>query len=462
VASRILRTGAPAREDAWNEVDGPIAAPIRDRLGVRSSVGSPIVVEGKVWGALFVHVTRQARLPPETEARLSQFTRLVATAIANAQARVELQRLAEEQGALLRVAELVARGAPPAEVFETVAEELGKLTHVEGAKMLRYEPGETAAFVGSWGPLEAGIPAGARLSHRGTSVTGRVFATGLPARVEDYGCANGEIAEIQRRAGMRSAVGAPIRVAGRLWGALIVGSVQSEPLPPDTEGRMSKFADLVAAAIANTEARSELTESRARIVRTSDEVRRRFERDLHDGVQQRLVSVALDLRGVGATLPLALEQPRAELDRIALTLSDAFEELRELSRGLHPAILRQGGLGPAIGALARRCAVPVDVQVELEGRLPEPVEVAAYFVVSEALANSVKHARASAAAVTVELVGSTLRLVAGDDGIGGADPARGSGLVGLIDRVEALGGTIEIGSVPGQGTTIRVELPAGA
>ena len=248
VATQIVRTGAPAREDAWEEVEGPIAAAVRERLGVRSSVGSPIIVEGEVWGALFVHATRRPRLPPDTEARLGHFTRLVATAIANAQARVDLQRLAEEQGALLRVAELVARGAPPPEVFETVAEELGRLTHVEGAKMLRYEPGETAAFVASWGPLEAGIPAGTRLSAKGTSVTSQVLSTGRPARVEDYADAAGPIAEIQRRAGMRSAVGAPIRVAGHLWGALIVGSVQSEPLPPDTEGRVAKFADLVARA----------------------------------------------------------------------------------------------------------------------------------------------------------------------------------------------------------------------
>jgi signal transduction histidine kinase len=627
VATQILRTGAPAREDAWDEVGGPVAAVVRERLGVRSSVGSPIVVEGQVWGALFVHLTQRRRLPPDTESRLGHFAKLVATAIANAQARVDLQRLADEQGALLRVAELVARGAPPAKVFETVAEELGMLTHVEGAKMLRYEPDATATFVASWGPLEAGIPVGTRLTHEGTSVTSQVFATGQPARVEDYASAEGTIAEIQLRAGMRSAVGAPIRVDGRLWGALLVGSVQSEPLPPDTEGRVAKFADLVAAAIANTEARAdlqllareqsalrrvatlvaqqtspdhalatiaaeiarllevdgsvilryetdgtatvlaswgepdlaayvgtrlpfegdnpaasvwetwrperqdgwegasgrfaelsrqagitsamaspvlvegklwgaivlvtrqatslpddterrtaqftelvaaaignvksraELTASRARIVRTSDEARRRFERDLHDGIQQRLVSVALDLRGVAASLPTDLDEPRAELARIAQTLSDAFDDLRELSRGLHPAILRQGGLRQALAALARRSAVPVDVRVDIEGRLAEPVEVAVYFVVSEALANAAKHARASAATVSIELHRDTLRGAIADDGVGGADPARGSGLVGLIDRVEALGGTLDISSVAGRGTTIRVELP---
>jgi signal transduction histidine kinase len=630
VATAILNTGLPAREDAWNEVDGSIAVAVRDRLGVQSSVGSPIMVEGQIWGALFVHATQTVPLPADTESRLGHFTQLAATAIANAQARVDLRALAEEQAALRRVAEFVARGSPPTEVFATVAEEIGKLTHVEGAKMLRYEPDETATFLASWGPLEAGLPTGTRLSSKGTSVTGRILATGLPARVDDYSELEGRIAEIQRSVGMRSAVGAPIHVNGLLWGALIVGSVQPDPLPPDIEARIWKFADLVAAAISNVEARAELqalareqsalrrvatlvaqqpspgpaltkiaeemgtlldvdgsvilryetdatatvlagwgepdlagyvgtrlpfegdnpaayvwetwrparqegwtgadgpfaeisrqagitsstaspiivegklwgaivivslqpsslpadteqriaqftelvaaaignvksrsdlTESRARIVRTGDEVRRRFERDLHDGIQQRLVSVALDLRGVAATLPLELDGPRTEISRIVQTLADAFDDLRELSRGLHPAILRQGGLGPAHAALARRSPVPVVLDLHVEGRLAAPVEAAAYFIVSEALANAAKHAEASAATVSIDLRHGMLCLAVGDDGIGGADPARGSGLVGLTDRVEALGGTITVASPAGRGTSVLVELPVDA
>ena len=186
VAGRILRTSRPTREDAWAEVSGPISEVVRDRLGVRSSVGSPIVVNGTVWGALFVHSTGSNPLPPDTESRLGHFTELIATAIATAQTHQDLRQLAAEQGALRRVAELIARGSPADDVFASVAEELGRLTNVEGAKMLRFENDMTATFVASWGPLQADIPVGRRLSFQGNTITARIFETGGPARLEDY------------------------------------------------------------------------------------------------------------------------------------------------------------------------------------------------------------------------------------------------------------------------------------
>jgi signal transduction histidine kinase len=229
-----------------------------------------------------------------------------------------------------------------------------------------------------------------------------------------------------------------------------------EPLPLDTEERLQKFTELVATAIANAESRSELGASRRRIVAASDEARRRIERDLHDGTQQRLVSLGLAVRAAEGNVPPHL---RSELSSIATGLADAVAELQETSRGIHPAILSEGGLGPALRALARRSAIPVALEVTADARLPEPVEVAAYYVASEALANATKHAQASRIEVSLAPREGSLMLSIRDDGVGGADPARGSGLVGLADRVEALGGSVSFRSRPGHGTHITAELP---
>jgi signal transduction histidine kinase len=240
-----------------------------------------------------------------------------------------------------------------------------------------------------------------------------------------------------------------------------VSSKQAEPLPPNTESRIAAFAELVATAIANAEARTELAASRARVVATADETRRRLERNLHDGAQQRLVSVALQLRAAEAVASKR-KDVGLELSRIGEELDEALEDLRKISHGLHPAILSEGGLKPALKALARRSAVPVELDVRIETRLPEGIEVAAYYVVSEGLANAVKHADASVAKVEVEAVEDNVRLSIWDDGRGGADPARGSGLIGLKDRVEAQGGTISVVSPPDEGTRLHVSLPGGA
>jgi signal transduction histidine kinase len=285
-----------------------------------------------------------------------------------------------------------------------------------------------------------------------------VLRTERPALIEDYANATGELAARMRQTGIRSAAGAPIVVDGRLWGVIVAGSIQPEPLPAGAELRIAAFTELLGTAVANADSRAELTASRARIVTAADETRRRIERDLHDGVQQRLVSLGLELRTVQGAMPPD-DQFRAQLTHTVSGLAGALEDLVEISRGIHPAILSRGGLAPALQTLARRSAVPVNLEVPAGTRLPAPVEVAAYYVVSEALTNTAKHAHASAVHVAVEARDGVLELSIRDDGSGGADPTRGSGLIGLTDRVHALGGTFEVASPVGHGTTLLVTLP---
>ena len=373
--------------------------------------------------------------------------------------RDELGRLADEQAALRRVATLVARGVPPVEVFAAVAEEVGRLLDADTAGIVRYAPDEIVTVVAGWSREGDRLPVGTRYPLEGHNLSALVLQTGGPARIDSYRDAPGPLAADVRRFGIRSSVGCPIMVEGRLWGAASVNSKRHEPLPAGTESHLAEFTELAATAIANSQARAELAASRARIVRSADETRRRIERDLHDGIQQRLVSLGLDLRAVQADVSAESPQLQTQLARVADGLGEALEELQELSRGIHPAILSQGGLGPALKALARRGAVPVELDVQLQGRLSAPVEVAAYYVVSEALTNAAKHANASIAHVQVQGGDGRLHLSVRDDGAGGADPARGSGLIGLSDRVQALGGTITVHSPIGEGTTLLIDLP---
>jgi signal transduction histidine kinase len=295
----------------------------------------------------------------------------------------------------------------------------------------------------------------------GGDLASTISRTGRPVRIDDYHGVPGRIAAFVRdELGVSSSVGSPIVVEGRLWGALFVHSKQTQqPLPRDAESRLTDFTELVATAIANAESRSELAASRARIVAASDETRRRVERDLHDGAQQQLVTLGLMLRSAQTELPDDLEEVRAELSSVGQGLTAVLDELREISRGIHPAILSEGGLAPALKTLARRSPIPVALDVRVEGRLPDGVEVAAYYVVSEMLTNTAKHAQASAVHVDVTRDDGVLHISVRDDGVGGVDPARGSGLVGLRDRVEALGGTIAFQSPKGAGTTAEVLLP---
>jgi signal transduction histidine kinase len=293
----------------------------------------------------------------------------------------------------------------------------------------------------------------------GRNMTTLVFQTGKPARSDDYSEAFGAFADIARGWGARAAVGVPIWVEGRLWGVVNAWSARKAPLPADTEARLAAFTELVGTAIANTEAQAALAASRARLVAAGDEVRRRIERDLHDGAQQRLVTLALELRAAQAAAPPGAGELVKKLDGVAAGLVAALDELREIAHGVHPVALAHGGLRPALAALARRSAVPVDLDVQVAGRLPDPVQTAAYYVVCEALANTAKHANASAVRVEVTAGEGVLRVRVCDDGRGGAAFGRGSGLVGLKDRVEALGGRITLDSPPGAGTALEVHIP---
>jgi signal transduction histidine kinase len=334
---------------------------------------------------------------------------------------------------------------------------VGRVIDVDSTSVVRYEADGTATVVAISGENVL-TPVGSNWPLEGESIAARVFRTGRSARMNSFSGAPGVLAELARQLGRRSAVGAPIIVDDRLWGAAVANSVTGV-IPAVAEGRLAKFAELVAMAVSNAEARTELTASRARVVAAADETRRQIERDLHDGIQQRLVSVALKARAATMLTPQPSNQIQGELTLLADQLSGALDELREISRGIHPAILSQAGLGPALKTLARRSAVPIALDLNLDSRLEEAIEVAAYYVASEALTNAVKHAQASVIELHVEYRDGALTLAIRDDGIGGADPSGGSGLIGLKDRVEALDGTISVVSPSGQGTMLRVRLP---
>jgi signal transduction histidine kinase len=373
-----------------------------------------------------------------------------------------LQALLAEQAALRRVATMVAGSTPAPALFGRVCEELGELLAVKTTDMIRYEDDGFATVVGTWtGNDTPSFPVGERVPVEGETVTAKLYRSGRPARVNDYDDVEGELAERLREFGIQSVVGAPIYVAGRLWGAIMVSSELAHAFPAGTEARISSFAELVTAALANVDAREQLAASRARIVEAADAARRRIERDLHDGAQQRLVSLALSLRHLESSLEpdspalRELAVARAELDA-------ALEELRELARGIHPSILTDRGLGAALAAVAGRSTVPVELDLDSCGKLPLSVQTTAYFVVAEALTNASKHADSDRIEVRVAAGEGHTTVEVRDNGGGGAHPARGSGLSGLTDRVSALGGTLEIESPVGVGTTIRARIPVTA
>jgi signal transduction histidine kinase len=459
VGTIVFETGRPARIDSFADVSGPLGAAARE-YGVGSGVGTPVIVEGRLWGVMATYSTLGQALPADTEARLASFTELLATAIANTESRAALARLAEEQAALRRVATLVARGTPPEELFAAVTEEVGRLLSVDLASMGRYESDGALAFVAAWGRAGEHFPVGSRRMLGGKNLGTIVFETGRSARIDNYAdWSSGPIGVAARKAGIGSSLATPIIVEGRVWGVISAGSILKQPLPADTEARLTSFTELVATAIANAESRADLAASRTRIVAAADETRRRIERDLHDGTQQQLVSLMLKLRAAEAREPSEVGELRAQLARTAQGLAGVLEELREISRGIHPAILSRGGLEPALRALRRRSAIPVELDLNARRRLPEPVEVAAYYVVSEAVTNAAKHAHASVVRVALDTPDGILQLAIRDDGVGGADLSQGSGLVGLSDRIEALGGTLQVTSPIGNGTTLLIEVP---
>jgi signal transduction histidine kinase len=464
LTATVLHTGRAARVDDYRDIPG--GEPYL-REGLRSAVAMPIHVDGRLWGAIAVG-SGQGPLPPETEQRMTEFTDLVATAVANAQnrglleaSRDELARLLAQQAALRRVATLVARGIDPTEIFLAVAEEIRRLLDADTAGIGRYEPDGTAVVVvGGAGEDLAKLPVGTRVELPDYTAPAVVWRTGRTAQVgEDlWSSMSDPVADRLRESGIRSVVASPVIVDGRLWG--VVDAVTKRgPFPAGTTDRLADFTELIATAVGNAESRAELAASRARIVAAADETRRRIERDLHDGTQQRLVSLGLELRLAQGMVPADLPGLEAEIGKVADELNGVDEDLREIARGIHPAILSEGGLGPALRTLARRAAIAVELDVAAIARLPELIEVAAYYVCSEALTNATRHAHASVVHVAVEERDDHLHLSIRDDGVGGVDPARGSGLIGLRDRVEALGGSIEVGSPPGEGTMLLVQLP---
>jgi signal transduction histidine kinase len=455
----IFETGRPARIDDNAAVSGGPASAAASKFGLRAAVGAPVRVEGKLWGLMDV-ASRAGPLPAGTEAQLAGFTELAATAIANAQARAELRGFAEEQAALRRVATLVARGTPPAEVLAAVAEEAGRLLGAHFATMNRYEPDGPITVVAAWDRTGPAFPTGTRWSLGGQNLHTMIFQTRRAARMDDHAGVPGPVGETARELGIRAAVGVPVTVEGRLWGVMLV-AFREEPLPAGTETRLAAFTELAATAIANAEAQAALTASRARIVATADATRRRIERNLHDGAQQRLVSLTLNLRAAESALPTGTGEVAQQLGEVAAGMGGVLDDLREIASGLHPAILADGGLRPALKTLARRSPLPVDLDIRVEGRMPEPVEIAAYYTVAEALTNAAKHARATAAQIQVMASDEVLHLRVHDDGRGGANFSHGSGLVGLKDRAEALGGHLDLRSPPGAGTTLDITLPLG-
>jgi GAF domain-containing protein len=401
-ATLVFETGRPVRIDGYADASGQMGDRARER-GVSSSVASPVIVEGRLWGTVGAGSTSEQPLPPDTEARLADFTELVATAIANAESGAGLTRLAAEQAALRRVATLVAQGVPPEELFAAVVEAIGRLLPVDLANMCRYEPDSTQTFVATWGRPGKRFPLGSRWPLGGRNLATLIFETGRPVRIDGYAATSGPVNVIARELDLRSAVGTPIFVEGRLWGMIAVGSSQEQPLPQDTEARLESFTELVVTAIANAESHAALAASRARIVAAADESRRRIRRDLHDGAQQRLVHAVIVLKR--ALQALAHADPNCE-ELVAEALRHAEQanaELRELAHGILPAALTRGGLSAGVEALVSRVSLPVTVEMTAE-RLPPTIEATAYFVVSEALTNVVKHAQATAAALNGRLI----------------------------------------------------------
>jgi signal transduction histidine kinase len=458
VTTLVSRTGRPARMDSYAEVSGEVGAIIQGQ-GLRSSVGAPIVVDDRLWGVI-VASSNEEPLGPDTEGRIAAFTELAATAISNTQAWAETRSLADEQSALRRVATLVARESASAEVFTVVAQEVGRILGVDETRMLRYEDDETATLLADWGTRERAVAPGTRVTLEGDSVASLVKRTQRPVRVDDYAGASGSLAAYAREWGMRAAIGAPIVVDGRLWGVIVAMAQHAEAIPPGTESRMEEFTKLVATAISNIEARSDLAASRARVVAAADDERRRVVRDLHDGAQQRLVHTIVTLKMARRALERHEDNaPRLMTDALEQAES-AMVELRELARGILPSVLTWGGLPAGVEALASRMPMPVEVDVSV-GRLAPAVEASAYFVVAEALTNVAKHAHARRAAVTAAVDGRTLQIAIEDDGVGMADP-NGHGLLGLADRLASLDGSLRVVSAPADGTTVIATVPLPA
>jgi PAS domain S-box-containing protein len=463
INAAIQRSAAPARFDSYEGAEGKLAGLIRQR-GIRSEVGAPVVVDGKVWGALIAGWDTPEPPPAHGESDIADFAELVGTAVSSAQAASDLRGLLEEQAALRRIATLVAGQADPSDVFAAVVQETGRVLNAEATDLWQYE-GETAKYVASWSRAGT-VSFPETFELRGTSVGRLVLDTGRAARVDDYAKADridpGPVSSTFRDLGISAAIGSPVIVDGRTWGVMSACRLDGNPFPAGAEDRLALFTDLVATAIANAANIGELVRSRARIVTAGDEARRRIEQNLHDGIQQRLVSIGLDLRLLKDRAVEGDQVPVPALDAVVAELEESLEELRDIARGLHPPILAEAGLGPALKALARRSTIPVELNVHLAARPNAATETATYYVVAEALTNAMKHSSASLVRIEVSENDPWLSVAIQDDGIGGASVRHGSGLLGLSDRVTAIGGAFAVSSPTGSGTRLEVTLPLNA
>jgi GAF domain-containing protein len=425
---RVWRTGKPARVDNLAEMSG-VWPQLAHRHGFNASAGVPVVIHGRLRGALVV-VGRREGFPHSIEDHLANFADLAGTAVSAADARQELRLLANENAAVRRVAELVARGATLDEVFKAVASETSSLLGNLATSLLRHDNTDVAIVVAGH---NSPAPVGSQFPVLRDNMTGEPTSS-LAAEVT---------------------VTVPVTVEGQVWGVIVV-STPSEPLPAGSEERLAQFAELAAVAIANAENKSKLTASRARVIATADETRRRVQRDVHDGAQQRLVHTIIALK-LARDAMRAGDSPTDLLEEALSNAERASKELRDIVRGILPASLTRGGLRSGLESLVADLPLPVEVRVSAP-RLSAQIETTAYFIVAEAMTNVAKHARASRATVDVSVVGRTLLIEVRDDGVGGADARRGTGLTGLLDRVEAGNGTLNVDSRPDSGTVVRATL----
>jgi signal transduction histidine kinase len=375
----------------------------------------------------------------------------------------QLEALLAEQAALRRVATLVAGDPDAGRLFEAVCKEVGRVLGVESANITRFEDDGTQTAVGAWAAGGApSFPPGENAPLDGETVSGKLFRTGRPQRVDDYAGVRGELVKRLRAMGIKSAVGAPVKVAGRTWGGIIASSGRPRAFPEGAENRLADFAELVTAALANVDAREQLAASRARIVEAGYEERRRLGRDLHDGAQQEFVGAVISLKLAQRRWGQAPDEARELVSEALEHMQSGIHDLRELAAGIHPSVLTDRGLSAALETLAMRSPMPVEIGQVPPGRLPGPVETSAYFVAAEALTNAAKHSGCSHVYVSVQIENGSATVEVHDDGVGGADPSAGSGLRGLADRVSALGGRLEIESPAGEGTTVRARIAMGA
>jgi len=455
VLSEVLRTSRPVRR----EYPADTPTPAGGMPAARSVAGGPVIVDGQLWGAIVVGSTVPYGLRLASENRVAEFAQLLSTSISNIESRANVERRVAEQSALRRVATMVAREQPPEKLFPAIAHELGVLLDVEASVILEYDREGKPNAVADWDAGPAHPRLGRQLWPKLERLAEAVYRTGSRQR-SDNGRGPRAGTSTDREPDFRSIVLGPVVVAGTTWGAIGVTSRKGEPLPERTEEWLTEFGRHAGTAVANAKRRADLEKSRARVVRAGDEALRRVERGLHDSIQQQLVVLLLDLHTVEPTVPPQLRELRQALSRLERGVTAFLENLREVSSGIHPALLSAGGLSVALRSLARRSTVPVNLRLDMgDERFGQAIELAAYYVASEALANCAKHANASHIELCATRRGDWLDLTVSDDGKGGADASSGSGLTGLVDRVEAVGGLIDVRSPHNAGTTIHARLP---